>query len=135
MTREQLRDIAKQLHIPRNIFSKRVHGLRQNGFVKMYRDDTIRISEKGWERIVKEEIDSLVLQDKKTDGYHRLVIFDIPEKRRNARIIFREKVKEFECKQVQKSVYLTKYVCDEEINRLATLLRIRQYVKVFKLFP
>lgn len=70
---------------------------------------------------------------KKRDGLYRLIAFDVPEKMRAARDAMRQKLYEFECTKIQKSLYLTPYVCEKEIGEIADILKLQNHVNVFVL--
>ena len=50
------------------------------------------------------------------DGEWRIVIFDIPEKFKKAREALRMKLKELGFLELQKSVFIFPYECEDEIN-------------------
>jgi len=81
---------------------KYVEVLEQNGqFVK------IKISGKGIERVKKFDLDNLRIKPmKKRDRKWRIVIFDIPDKKKRARDVLRGKLKELGFYQLQKSVFV-----------------------------
>ena len=54
----------------------------------------------------------------KWDGKWRIIIFDVPEKKRKSRNSFRRILKGLKFYQLQKSVYLTPFSCEEEIEFL-----------------
>ncbi len=117
------------------LFSRQLYSLKTQGFIRQTATGSILLSEKGRQRILIESLDNIVLHNKKTDGYRRIIMFDIPERRRSARNILREKLREFECKQLQKSVYITPYICENEIREVARILKVGQQVHVFKIMP
>ncbi len=84
---------------------------------------------KGKQKILKYNIDELgIKKPKKWDKKWRVIIFDIPEKERAARDIFRRKLKEMSFYQLQKSVFVSKYECNYEISFLSNSLEIARYV-------
>ena len=81
--------------------------LKQRGIFQFVQEKNgcvvYRLSEKGKEKIKKLIFDEFKLKvPDKWDGKWRLVIFDIPEKFKNARGSLREKLKELEFYQCQK---------------------------------
>ena len=83
---------------------------------------------------VLEEISvfEIAFKNKMTDGYRRIIVFDIPEKYKTERDILRGKLREFECEPLQKSVYITPYICEDEIYQIAKALGIGTYVSILK---
>jgi len=64
------------------------------------------------------------------DKKWRLVIFDIPEKKKVARDVFREKLKLWGFYQLQKSVWIWPYPCRQTVEGFAEALGISPYVQV-----
>jgi DNA-binding transcriptional regulator PaaX len=64
------------------------------------------------------------------DKKWRLVIFDIPEKKKVARDVLRGKLKLWGFRQLQKSVWIWPYPCRQEVEALAESLEITPYVQV-----
>jgi len=62
------------------------------------------------------------------DRNFRMVLFDIPEKKKKARNIFREKIKEMNFVRFNDSVWIYPYSCQEEIDFIANYLKIGKYV-------
>lgn len=90
----------------------------------------IKITERGRQRVVKFNLDEMELtRPKKWDGLWRIIIFDIPEKKKRIRdeINFRLKGMGFE--PVQKSTFITPFPCKKEIDFLGEYFYIRDNVK------
>ena len=64
------------------------------------------------------------------DKKWRLVIFDVPEKKRAARDVFRRKLRLWGFRQLQKSAWIWPYPCRQEVEQLAEALQISPYVHV-----
>ena len=62
------------------------------------------------------------------DGRWRLVCFDVPDAERTIRRVLRRKLCEFGFLQVQKSVYLYPYECDDIVSVLQDYFRLRPYL-------
>ena len=89
----------------------------------------LNLEEKGKKRILQYKMDTLTLRNTgKWDGLWRVVIFDIPEDNRKAREFFREKLKDLGFQQLQKSVFITRLECKDEIDFLRHSLEISPYV-------
>lgn len=65
------------------------------------------------------------------DGKWRIVAFDIPEKNKTTRDIFRRRLKELGFFQFQKSFWIYPFRCEKEIHYLCEHLGIHHYVFVF----
>jgi DNA-binding transcriptional regulator PaaX len=62
------------------------------------------------------------------DGRWRLVCFDVPDTERTARRVLRQKLCEFGFLQVQKSVYIYPYECNDIVSILQDYFRLRPYL-------
>ncbi len=89
----------------------------------------LTLEEKGKKRVLSYRIDGLTLKNNgKWDGFWRVVIFDIPEENRNAREFFREKLKDLGFQQLQKSVFVTRLECKDEVDFLRHSMEVAPYV-------
>lgn len=70
-----------------------------------------------------------IKKPKEWDGLWRLVIFDIPETKKQARNALSLKLKQLGFYPFQKSVFIHPYDCRDEINFLVELFDIRPYVR------
>lgn len=90
----------------------------------------IVLTEKGKLKTLEFKIDTIkipkpLIWDKKW----RMVMFDIPEKRRAERNILRNKLKDIGFKEIQKSVFLHPYPCFDEINFITEYYKLRNLVR------
>lgn len=87
------------------------------------------LEEKGRKRMLQYKMDTLALKNTgKWDGLWRVVIFDIPEEKRKTREFFREKLKDLGFQQLQKSVFITRLECKDEIDFLRHTLEVAPHV-------
>ena len=105
--------------------------IERSGFIQKKQND-IHITKKGSARVDYYKLQELSFDPsgKRWDHKWRIIIFDIPERRRNARKIFRDKLKEWDCTKLQQSVFVTPHVCNKEIDELIDILVFRPYVHV-----
>lgn len=92
-----------------------------------------KLTEKGMMRAVKlcMEKDKL----KKLANERRLIIFDIPEKRRFYRDYFRQLMKDLGCQMIQLSVWQADFELPEDFLILVGELGLRRRVIVYKVKP
>lgn len=96
-----------------------------------YKDNKefIEITEKGKKRLFQYDYEELKINiPKKWDKLWRVVIFDIPEKRKKARDAINIKLQELGFRSIQKSTFIFPYKCKNEIDFVAEHLFIRKYV-------
>jgi len=69
------------------------------------------------------------IERKDWDGRWRIVVFDIPEKMRRSRDVLRDKLERLGFYELQKSVFVFPYQCEDEINFIIEYFNLRQYVR------
>lgn len=91
----------------------------------------IVITEDGKKKTLRYEIDELKIdKPKHWDKKWRLVVFDIPDKKKNAREALRKKLKDLGFYQFQKSVFVFPYECEDEINFIVEIFEVRKHVRL-----
>ncbi len=96
-------------------------------------DGRVRIilTKGGKEKVLTYSVDDIRLnKEGGWDGKWRLVMFDIPHRHKLARDSFRIKLKGLGFYPIQKSVYITPYPCEDEIDFLTSLFNVRKHVLV-----
>lgn len=71
-----------------------------------------------------------IKRPKKWDGLWRLVLFDIPEKKRVFRNILRDHLKAIGFIELQKSAFIFPFPCEKEITCLTELYNAKRYVRI-----
>ena len=90
--------------------------------------EVIKITEKGKTRALRYQLDTMsVARPKKWDRKWRLVIFDIPEKKKIARETLRRKLTAMDFVRIQKSVFIHPFPCREQIEFLREVYQLRPY--------
>lgn len=119
--------------IDREQLKRSVIALRNLGVVKTKKnnDGTVKIvlTEKGRKVAKQYSLNSLkIKKSRRWDKKWRMVIFDVPEKKRKVRDIFRFHLKRLEFYELQHSVWVYPYKCAGEIQYLIDFFRVSQYV-------
>ncbi|MFC1751729.1 hypothetical protein ACFLY5_01120 [Patescibacteria group bacterium] len=95
-------------------------------------DGTIKVvlTKKGQQYALRHKVDEIEIKKSEIwDKKWRMVIFDIPEKRRKARNALRSKLRELGFVELQKSVLVYPYPCEDEIEFIVEFFKIRWYVR------
>ena len=93
----------------------------------------IQLTARGKRKVLSFALDGMQIKSpSRWDGRWRIVAFDIPEKKRRARDIFRQKLKELDFKEFQQSVWAHQHPCLEEISFLVHLYELESYVTYFE---
>jgi len=119
-------------NLKRSAFSMALKRLRENGLVEFVDDQEllIRLTAKGKDRAVV--LNLLWEGNLKWDGKWRIVIFDVPEKRRAARDLLRIKLKEWGFIKWQQSVWVTKKNCTEVLRNYIRQVGIEDWILVIE---
>lgn len=112
-------------------FAKALKRLRENGLVDFLDEKELimRLTDQGKSQALWAK---LKFDKEKWDGKWRLVIWDIPEKRRAARDLLRAKLKELGFKHWQKSVWATKKNCTKLLRDFIKRVGIEDWVMVIE---
>ncbi len=100
----------------RNI--KRLHEQKIVEFINEDEQEVIKLTKKGKTKYLRFKLEELSFKGKSWDGKWRLVIYDISKLKRPAQESFRRVLKQINFFPLQKSVYLTPFQCNTEIEYL-----------------
>ena len=92
----------------------------------------IRLTKKGKQVFKEIQLDTVnITKPPYWDGKWRIVIFDVPDRSfKVAREALRRKLKQWEFYQLQKSVWVCPWPCENELQLLAELYGIAPYVNI-----
>lgn len=118
---------------PREVTYGAIHqamqDLRLKGFIETKKDGRkvmANLTQTGRDQAIINKL----LSDEKWDEKWRVVVFDIPEKHRKLRNILRGKLREWEFKPWQKSVWIGKKQVETQLRRFIQEVGLSQWVKV-----
>ena len=125
---KEWREIERKrlLSIVREFYNDRLVDYKEN------RDGEVEIilTKEGKKKAIKYQLDEMqIKKQEKWDGKWRMVVFDIPEKKKKAREALRNKLKDIGFKELQKSVFIHPYECEDEIDFILEVFEIRPYVR------
>lgn len=124
--------LAKKFKTRKHSFVKSLKILKRDRLVDFRINDNvckIIITEKGKKKLLEYDLDSLeIKKPKRWDGIWRIVTFDIPEKKRQARDALRQRLKELGFHQLHKSVFIHPYPCLDEIQFIEEIFKIGPYI-------
>lgn len=91
---------------------------------------TVSVTKRGMVRALTYQLETMQLKKQKSwDKRWRVVIFDIPEKYKKARDIFRTRLRQLNLFPLQDSVFVSPYPCFREIEFLRELYGIPSTIK------
>ena len=131
--RPLVRQISKKCCVGKNeTFIKSLSYLNKRRLVSIAEKDgqsIITLSEEGKKRVLQFSLDRMeIKRPLKWDGYWRVVLFDIPERKKRAREVLRSKLKELGFFQLQKSCFVHPFDCKSEIDYISELFEVSPYI-------
>jgi DNA-binding transcriptional regulator PaaX len=116
-----LRDAIKRLYESRLVAMKE----NKDGML------TVILTEEGKLKALTYDLDSMKIKKPgRWDRKWRMILFDIPEKKKKIRDIFRHRLKKLGFYEFQKSVFVFPYDCGEEMEYLVEFYNVRKFVRV-----
>lgn len=95
---------------------------------------TVRLTNRGRKRLTEYSLDMLKIKTpERWDGKWRVLMFDIPARPKiynSARNALRNKVKKLGFYQIQKSVWIYPYECEDELLFIAEMFKVQRYVEI-----
>lgn len=122
-------DRNKLVRIVKEFYRDRIVDYKEN------KDGVVEIilTKDGRQKALKYQIDEIkIKKPEKWDGKWRMVVFDIPEKKKKAREALRNKLQELGFRELQKSVLIFPYECENEIDFIMEVFEIRPYVRFMR---
>lgn len=111
------------------------YGLKRQRLIEVVKEEddniTVKLNYKNKTKIKKFSLDIISIpRAKKWDGKWRVVIFDIPVKYNNARTAMTDELKRLDLYQLQKSVWVFPYPCEDEILFVANFFEVDRFVNI-----
>ncbi len=107
--------------------------LQKNGYIKIYGNIDgrfrVELTEKAKNLIKMKSLSENIKNYKKIKNAKRILFFDIPEKMKRKRNIFRSFIKLIGYKEVQKSVFISEYENYEDLVNIAKFIGVEDYIK------
>ena len=123
-----LRELAKKIDAKPQALQRSLLSLKHRKLVTFKKRKgkmVLVISVDGKERLVYGSLRNVQLQRPvKWDGKWRVIIFDIPEKRKSAREALRKKFCTLGLLRIQKSCFVYPYECREEIDTISSFFDV-----------
>ncbi len=95
-------------------------------------EKVIKLTERGKVKFFKFKLEELSLKGQRWDGKWRIVMYDIAKFKKNQQSAFRNILKYINFLQLQRSVYLTPYPCEEQVNYLREFFGIGSEVVLIR---
>jgi len=91
---------------------------------------TLTLNKKGKKQVLVFNLEKLKIQEQsKWDGKWRIIMFDVPERKKRLREALRFHFKEIGLIELQKSVLIHPYPCEKEIEFILEFYNARKYVR------
>lgn len=113
------------------LLKRNLKRLREQKIVEIIHEDgkdIIKLTQKGRSKYLSFKLEKISLKGELWDGKWRIVIYDVGKLKRNAQENFRRILKQINFFPLQKSVYLTPYKCQAEVQYLREYFNLGQEV-------
>lgn len=132
--RKSTREYLNNREIDKANFWQKIQYLKRKGYIRTFTENKekfIEITSIGQKKALKISIDQIKIERPSSwDKKWRVVIFDIPEKYKTSRDLFRRYLIKLGFIQIQKSVYTYPFGCAKEIAILSQKLLVEKYVTI-----
>lgn len=120
-------------HKDKQNFYKSFYYLKKKGLIKKTADATFRLSRAGEKEAFFAHLDACTVlhqpRKQKWDGYWRMIIFDVPEKKRRYRDYLRQILKTLGFTELQKSTWVTPHPIPEFLKKLFWEERVKRFTR------
>lgn len=119
--------------VDRSRIKKSVTRLERGGFIELKGGEKglFILTQKGREKAMRYAIDQMKIVSQKTwDKKWRLVMFDVPEEKKQARRAINFALKKLGCVQYQKSVFVTPFPCKKEVDFIGECFGVREHIRI-----
>ena len=117
----------------RQRIKRSVYRLESAGFIKQkdHNEGVFMLTEKGREKAMIYALAQMKIASQKTwDKKWRLIMFDVPEKKVQARRAINFALKRLGCVQYQKSIFITPFPCEKEIDFVGEAFGLRGHIRI-----
>jgi len=133
MARKSVNDYWRWRRFDRARFSSSIYRLKKQKLIRVYiegKEKYLELTPKGLARLRKYTIDQIEIERPKVwDRQWRIVIFDIPDRKRVFRDILRRKLERLGFILLQESVFIFPFECKREIDYICDYYLIKPYLK------
>ncbi len=113
-------------------FKETLHNLEEKGVIYLS-GDKVKLTVEGKKLLEAIEIQDITIKKSpRWDSIWRLVSYDIPENFKHQRNWFRNSLKQWGFKQIQKSLWVLPWECEQEVAVITHYLRVSPYVIVMQ---
>jgi phenylacetic acid degradation operon negative regulatory protein len=117
----------------RKNFSQLIYYLKKKGFIKiknLEQKQAVLITKKGADKVLKIRLKTKE-KKRRPDGKWQMIIFDIPEKKKQLRELLRESLYLLKYRKLQQSVWVCPYDVLKETEAILRRYSLDPYVKLF----
>ncbi|MEK9167963.1 MAG: hypothetical protein AAB769_01385 [Patescibacteria group bacterium] len=121
---------------PKNAYERRrikqsIDRLEQRRFVKGTQEGYYELTAKGKLKALRYRIETTKIQPQKEwGGKWWLIMFDVPEEKKAARRAINFALKKIGCVRYQKSVFITPFPCEKEIDFIGECFGVREHIRI-----
>lgn len=114
-------------------FSQFIYYLKKQGYIEvkeLQEKNAVILTKEGLDKALKAKLDNDSYKKRK-DGKMVMVLYDIPEKKKSERNIFRDHLKNLGFELLQRSVWVSPFDVLEETREIAIEYSLESYLNIF----
>lgn len=113
-----------------------VSALQKQKTITIYKKDgkeIVEITQKGKKQVLAYNLENIeIKKQKQWDGFWRIIIFDIPENKKQARNAINKMLNKMHFYPLQKSTFILPYPCKEEVDFIGEYFGVRKNIIYIK---
>lgn len=110
-----------------------VYYMKEKGYLVGEYEHGLQLTDKAKHRLAQSTIRNLKIKALKTwDKKWRIIIYDIPVEKNDARQALQEKLRRYGCFELQRSVLITPFPCLQDIRQMAAYFDVADEVTYFE---
>lgn len=103
--------------------------MQRQGLVSGHYDHGLQITDKARKRLELAKLDTVTIPSpKRWDKRWRIIFYDIPESNKAGRDKLAHKLRRLGCQQLQRSVWIYPFPCENEVNTVSVAFGVEKYV-------
>jgi len=125
------RSLARRIGFSNRGYYQAMQSLKRSGYVRRINQDQFLITPKAVKKLITLKVEETDWTTVEWDGCWKMVVFDIPEKKKRERNILRSLLKRKKFVGIQNSVYISPFADFDQLALIRSQLKIEKYVSFF----
>lgn len=110
---------------------RRLRQMEEAGYI-VTQGGTLKLTVRGRKLLARASLDDVMIERKSWDRKWRCIAYDVPNSYTKSREAFRRTLKKWGFYQIQKSVFVFPYSCEEQIALAAKYYNVEKYILIME---